>query len=153
MDKRVFRYGDIFARGNSRQRIEATMREGYSSCLEWLTRVGLNVEPDKTELFFFKKRRERSEPPQYIHLPLPAYNTSYRVPATNTLRYLGFFDARLSWSNHVNVMCNRARASLKALKLLGNSIRELDQTRWRLVYNTVCLPVLTYGCQLLYEGK
>src|SRR5882757_509047 len=51
------------------------------------------------------------------------------------------------------VMCNRAQASLKALQLLGNSVRGLDQAKWRLAYNAICLPVLTYGCQLWYSGK
>jgi hypothetical protein len=50
-------------------------------------------------------------------------------------------------------MCNRTRASLKALQLLGNSVRGLDQARWRLAYNAICLPVLMYGCQLWYTGK
>ncbi len=42
---------------------------------------------------------------------------------------------------------------LKVLQLLGNSVRGLDQARWRLAYNAICLPVLTYGCQLWYTGK
>lgn len=51
-------------------------------------------------------------------------------------------------------MCNsRARASLKALQLLGNSVRGLSAANWRLVYNAVCLPVLTYGCQLWFTGQ
>src|SRR6266852_6252451 len=50
-------------------------------------------------------------------------------------------------------MCNRARASIKALQLLGNSIRGLDHARWKLAYNAICLPVLIYGCQLWYKGK
>ncbi|KAH9958920.1 hypothetical protein BC827DRAFT_529863 [Russula dissimulans] len=50
-------------------------------------------------------------------------------------------------------MCNRARATLKALQLLGNSVRGLDLASWKLAYNAVCLPVLTYGCQLWYKGK
>ena len=50
-------------------------------------------------------------------------------------------------------MCNRARATLKALQILGNSVRGLDQARWRLAYNAICLPVLTYGCQLWFKGK
>ncbi|KAH9993134.1 hypothetical protein BJV74DRAFT_771184, partial [Russula compacta] len=61
-----------------------------------------------------------------------------------------FFDAGLSWSYHVDVMCNRARASIKALQLLGNSVRGLNHASWRLMYNTICLPVLTYGCQLWF---
>jgi hypothetical protein len=45
-------------------------------------------------------------------------------------------------------MCNRARASIKALQVLGSSHRGLSMANWRLVFNTVCLPVLSYGCQL-----
>ena len=71
-----------------------------------------------------------------------------------TLRYLGFFfNSHLTWSHHVEIMCNRARASIKALQLLGNSVRGLDQGQWRLAYNAICLPVLTYGCQLWFTGK
>jgi hypothetical protein len=146
--------GVIFACGRNWERIESTMRDGYSDCVEWLTNAGLNVEPEKTELLFFKKRGERLEPPKYTHLPNPSLNTYYRVQATTTIRYLGFyFDTRLNWSRHVEVACNRARASLKALQLLGNSVRGLDQASWRLAYNAICLPVLTYGCQLWYRGK
>ena len=146
--------GVIFACGKDWERIETTMRDGYSECVEWLSRAGLNVEPDKTELLFFKKRREQLKPPSYVHLPNPSLNTYYRVQATNTIRYLGFhFDTNLNWSRHVDVVCNRARASLKALQLLGNSVRGLDQANWRLAYTAICLPVLTYGCQLWYRGK
>lgn len=146
--------GVVFACGREWKSIEDTMRNGYDKCAEWLTRAGLKIEPDKTELIFFKKRGEKSQPPSYIHLPNHALNTYYRVPATSTLRYLGFFfDERLNWTHHVEVVCNRARASLKALQLLGNSIRGLDQASWRLAYIAICLPVLTYGCQLWYRGK
>jgi hypothetical protein len=48
-------------------------------------------------------------------------------------------------------MCNRARASIKALQVLGNSIRGLSMANWRLVLNAVCLPVMTWGCQLWFH--
>ena len=146
--------GVIFACGHEWRQIEDTMRKGYSECAEWLTRAGLNIEPDKSELIFFRKRGEKSNAPPYTHLPNHALQTYYRVPATNTIRYLGFFfDTRLNWTHHVDTVCNRARATLKALQLLGNSVRGLDQASWRLAYNAICLPVLTYGCQLWYMGK
>ena len=146
--------GAIFACGSKWEEVQNALRDGYSTCVEWLTRAGLNAEPDKTELIFFRKPGKQDEPPRHIHLPLPSLNTYYRVSAERTIRYLGFFfDTRLSWTHHVEVMCNRARASLKALQLLGNSVRGLDQARWRLAYNAICLPVLTYGCQLWYTGK
>jgi hypothetical protein len=43
--------------------------------------------------------------------------------------------------------------TIKALRLLGNSVRGLNHAKWRLAYNVVCLPVLMYGCQLWYMGK
>jgi len=146
--------GVIFACGCSWKQVETTMRESYSECVEWLTRAGLNVEPEKLELIFFKKRIEREDPPRYVHLPNPSLNTYYHVQAANTLRYLGFFfDICLNWSHHVEIVCNRAHASLKALQLLGNSVRGLDQVSWRLAYNTICLSVLTYRCQLWFRGR
>ena len=146
--------GAIFACGQEWKQIEDTMRKGYSECAEWLTRAGLNIEPDKTELLFFRKRGEKSDPPPYTHLPNYASQTYYRVPTAKTICYLGFFfDSRLSWAHHVDTVCNRARATLKALQLLGNSVRGLEQASWRLAYNAICLPVLTYGCQLWYMGK
>jgi hypothetical protein len=48
-------------------------------------------------------------------------------------------------------MCNRARASIKALQVLGNSISGLSMANWRLVLNAVCLPVMTWGCQLWFR--
>ena len=145
--------GAIFACGRNWADIESTMRRGYSACASWLTRAGLKVEPEKTEVIFFRKRMERTDPPHNIQLPLSLAGT-YSVEATNTLRYLGFFfDTKLSWGHHVEVMCNRARASLKALQLLGNSVRGLDHGSWRLAYNAICLPVLMYGCQLWFTGK
>jgi hypothetical protein len=75
----------------------------------------------------------------------------YVVRPVENLRYLGFFiNRRLKWEPHVWIMCNRARASIKALQVLGNTIRGLSMANWRLVLNAVCLPVLAYGSQLWY---
>jgi hypothetical protein len=76
------------------------------------------------------------------------------VNASTNVRYLGLFiDHKLNWTRHAGIMCNRTRASLKALQILCNSIQGIDFARWRLAYNAVCLPVLTYGCQLWYSGR
>jgi hypothetical protein len=65
------------------------------------------------------------------------------------VQYLGFFfNHKLDWEQHVTTMCNWARASLKALSLLGNSHRGLSAAKWRQVFNAICLPTLSYGCQL-----
>jgi hypothetical protein len=91
--------GVIFACGRNWKLVESEMRNNYRECVEWLTRAGLNAEPDKSELLFFRKTRDKVDPPRYIYLPNPTFNTYYRVQAANTIRYLGFFfEARLNWS-------------------------------------------------------
>src|SRR6266404_9204966 len=45
-------------------------------------------------------------------------------------------------------MANRTRASLRAVKVLGNSIRGLNLANWCLLYNAIALPTLSYGSQL-----
>ena len=148
--------GVIFACAETWSGVTALLRARYAVCLDWLTRAGLSIEPDKTELLFFRKPGSHNiiPPPTHLFLPDPRISSYYKVNAAATVRYLGFFiNHKLDWTEHVNIMCNRARASLKALQLLGNSIRGLSAANWRLVYNAVCLPVLTYGCQLWFTGQ
>ena len=45
-------------------------------------------------------------------------------------------------------MANRARSTIRALHLLGNSIRGLDLINWRRVFHAIILPILTYGVPL-----
>ena len=51
------------------------------------------------------------------------------------------------------ISCATEHGPLKALQLFGNSTRSIDFAQWRLAYNAIYLPVLTYGCQLWYTGK
>ena len=50
-------------------------------------------------------------------------------------------------------MTNRARSTVKALQVLGNSIRGLNWTQWRTVFNAVILPILTYAAPVWYTGQ
>jgi hypothetical protein len=144
--------GVLFACAQDWEEVERLLRARYTICEEWLRRSGLAIEPDKTELLFFQKPYERNSvaAPSRLLLPDPSRFTYYVVAPAENLRYLGFFiNRRLKWEPHVRIMCNRARASLKALQVLGNSIRGLSMANWRLVLNAVCLPVLAYGSQML----
>ena len=149
--------GALFACADEWAGVETLLRARYTVCEEWLRRAGLAIEPDKTELIFFQRPGEKfpMPAPTRILLPDPQRHTYYTVLPSEHIRYLGFFiQRRLKWERHVTIMCNRARASAKAMKLLGNTIRGLSMANWRLVLNAVCLPVLSYGCQLWFiPGK
>jgi hypothetical protein len=145
--------GILFAVSKEWRDVERLLMARYAVCEEWLHRSGLAIEPDKTELLFFQKPYERNTVPAPTRLvrPDPTISSYYVVRPVENLRYLGFFiNRRLKWEPHVQIMCNRAHASIKALQVLGNTIRGLSMANWRLVLNAVCLPVLTYGSQLWF---
>ena len=148
--------GALFACAEEWADVNKLLRARYTVCEEWLRRSGLAIEPDKTELIYFQKAgvAYAMPAPTRLELPLPS-DSNYEVFPSDCVRYLGFFiQRRLNWKTHVTIMCNRAKASANALKLLGNTIRGLSMANWRLVLNAVCLPVLGYGCQLWYvQGR
>jgi hypothetical protein len=51
------------------------------------------------------------------------------------------------------VVTTRTKSTIKALQLLGNSVRGLDFGNWRLAYNTICIPTLTYGAPIWFRGQ
>jgi hypothetical protein len=70
------------------------------------------------------------------------------------MQYLGIYiDHHLDWSQHVEIMANRARSTIRGLSILGNSIRGLNFLNWRKVYNAIIIPSMTYGCPIWYMGK
>jgi hypothetical protein len=145
--------GILFAASEEWRDVEKLLAARYTVCEEWLRRSGLAIEPDKTELLFFQKPYERNAilAPTRLVLPDPSISSYYVVRPVENLRYLGFFiNRRLKWEPHIRIMCNWARASIKALQVLGNTVRDLSMANWRLVLNAVCLPVLTYGSQLWF---
>jgi hypothetical protein len=50
-------------------------------------------------------------------------------------------------------MTNRARSTVKALQILGNSIRGLNWIQWRTIFNAVILPILTYAAPVWFTGQ
>ena len=125
--------GALFACAEEWANVEKLLRAQYTVCEEWLRHAGLAIEPEKTELIFFQKPGV-SYPmpaPTRLLLPDPLMHTYYSVLPSEHIRYLGFFiQRRLKWERHITIMCNRARTSAKAMKLLGNTIRGLSMANW-----------------------
>ena len=144
--------GNITASGATHKMSMDEVIAGFSIVTDWLKRCGLRTDPDKTEFIsFFNPRRPHhliGPPPPNILL-CDASNSELSVPRSTSVRYLGIFiHYKLSWELHVHTMANRARSTIRALHLLGNSIRGLDLVNWRRVFHAIVLPVLTYGAPL-----
>ena len=119
--------GNLFACGSDFSEVTNHLCSAYNDCWSWLNRAGLSIEPDKTEVIFFKNSHAGHQRPNHIWLADPTQALEYHVDTSNTIQYLGiFFDHQLNWHDHVHIMTNRACSTLKAVQLLGNSIRGLN---------------------------
>ena len=115
----------------------------------------MNAEP--TRLSRFSSGNEgRNRTPHHrstvtTHSPT-APLSQHELPRSGHKHPRFYFDTRLSWKHHVEVACNRARASLKALQLLASPSEGSTKLGgdWP---TTPYLPVLTYSCQLWFTGK
>ena len=144
--------GGIIAAGATyRSAIQKTAMH-YEEVTDWLHRCGLRTDLEKCELIVFHNSRWspnlKGDLPSHIGLRDAAHGV-ITVRCSSLVRYLGiFFHESLNWSHHVKIMANRARSTIRALHILGNSVRGLDFANWRRVYHAIVLPILTYGAPL-----
>ena len=125
-----------------------------------LATLGLFIDVDKTELIHFpgfdvgRTGRKLASTPST--LPLRMRNllkeeSTVTIKPKNLMRYLGFFfDSELNWNAHVSFYFNRAFSTIRALRMLGSSIRGLGTLQKRHAYQACVLPVLSYGLPLWF---
>jgi Reverse transcriptase (RNA-dependent DNA polymerase) len=124
----------------------------FDIVLTILHRMGLEADPDKTEIMFFHPRvsPHHGAEPRTATIALGDGKT-LAVPISRSIRYLGvFFTPKLDWKLHVSTMANRARSTVKALGILGSSVRGISLMSWRKLFHALLLPVLTYGCTVWF---
>ncbi|KAF8730035.1 hypothetical protein AX14_005799 [Amanita brunnescens Koide BX004] len=137
------------------QRIEACLDKIQVT----LAALGLFIDVDKTELIHFPGFL-MNRPGRKLALPstLPIRMCNLQkggimttIKSKGLIRYLGFFfDSELNWNAHVTFYFNRAFSTIRALRMLGSSIRGLGTLQKRHTYQACALPVLTYGLPLWF---
>ncbi|KAF8657293.1 hypothetical protein AX14_007905 [Amanita brunnescens Koide BX004] len=124
-----------------------------------LAALGLFVDVEKTDLIHFpgfdmakpgrKLTVASTAPIQMKDLQRGGVTTT--IKPKGLVRYLGFFlDSELTWNAHVTFYFNRAFSTIRALRMLGSSIRGLGTLQKRHAYQACVLPVLTYGLPLWF---
>jgi Reverse transcriptase (RNA-dependent DNA polymerase) len=103
--------GCLFASGPTFISTLAKVTEAFSCTLRLLTRMGLEIDTDKTEVMFFIPPRPSSNhgaQPRTVTIPRGNGETLTIRPSAS-LRYLGvFFTPKLDWRLHITTMANRA---------------------------------------------
>jgi len=144
--------GAIFANAKTHSLSSLNATRGLQEITEWLGQSGLKCDTDKTEFISF------SPPRSMVHIngplvtaihPHTSASSSYTVERSTIICYLGIFiHHQFDWTHHVTIMANRTRSTIRALSILGNSVRGLDYANWRKLFHSLILPILTYGFPL-----
>jgi hypothetical protein len=120
--------------------------------LALLKRMGLEADLDKTEVMFFHPRVTPHHGSQLRTATIALSDSrTLAVTISSSIRYLGvFFTPKLDWKLHVSTMANRTRSTVKALGVLGSSVRGISLMSWRKLFHALLLPVLSYGCTVWF---
>ena len=142
--------GAIFSCGVSHISSATLAREGFTEITRWLARNGLKADPDKSEFISFAPNlSEERIGGTVTDIRLSDTFGDYGVHRSDIVRYLGIYiHHKFQWKHHVTIMANHARSTIRALSILGNSVRGLDFANWRRVFHSLILPILTYGFPL-----
>jgi hypothetical protein len=124
------------------------LENAYDVIVGRLTQLGLKVETSKNECMHFTRGPDSSNP------PIRLANTTQPITPPKYIRWLGFYlDRHLNFTHHTKIMAARATATIRAMKILGNTVRGMSQDNLRRLTIGTIIPVLTYGCQLWWGNK
>jgi ribonuclease HI len=128
----------------------STLSEILTSALreleEWANRGGLGINPSKTELVLFTRRRKVED----FRRPSVGGTT---LSLASEVKYLGIIlDSKLDWRRNIEVRVGRALTAFY-------SCRRMFGARWGMrpgmvhwLYVAVILPILTYGCLVWWRA-
>jgi len=134
--------GLLITQSKSFHLLNACLFSSYNVALTLLSKFCLQVEHSKTKVFHFSRTYSTFNPPL---LDLSPIGGPLLIPK-DTWKYLGFiFDRKLCFHKHINYYTNKAISTVKCMKIIGNSTRDLIPQQKRLLYRSCALPIALYG--------
>jgi len=122
----------------------------YNVLSKLLDSFGLVVEHSKTDIFHFNRSHGIFNP---LSLDLSVIGGPILRPK-DSWKYLGFiFDQKLNFHQHIDFYSNKAISTVKCMKILGNSSRDINPIQKHLLYRCCILPIALYGFQLWFYNK
>ena len=104
----------------------------------------------KTEVFHFNRSHGVFNPPQLNLSPIGGST----LHSKETWKYLGFiFDRKLTFHQHIDHYSNKAISLVKYMKLLGNSLWEINPIQKCKLYRCCVLSIVLYSFQLWFYNK
>ena len=110
-----------------------------------LLKYSLIIEHGKTDVFHFTRSHGTYNPSPLNLTPIG----SPSLLPKETWKYLGFiFDCKLIFRSHLDFYSNKAISTIKCMKLLGNSTRDINPLQKRRLYRCCALSIVLYRFQL-----
>ena len=119
------------------------LSKGLDRVVSLLGGVGMTIDPDKLDLIHFSRRPGNNIGAHSVTCPVG--NRRVVVEPKRVMRWLGiFFDSKLTFTEHVKIMCNQARSIINGLRCLSNTVRGLAQPHLRILYKICVVLVMSY---------
>ena len=130
--------------------LNANLFCSYNIISSILLKYGLIIEYGKTDIFHFSRSYGTFNPPPLNLTPI----SSPSLLPKETQRYLDFiFNHKLTFRNYIDFYSNKVILTIKCMKLLRNSTRDINLLQKRRLYRCCALPIVLYGFQLWYYNK
>ena len=134
-------------RGKTKKSLNA-MQAAVDAFSSWCTANRLAIAPLKTEFILFSKKVKRD----YV-TDLSIKVGDHIVKQSLEVCYLGFvLDRQNNWHSHIEKACTNGQKANLLINRLARSSWGADRHTLNVLYRTVAIPTLTYGCALWAEG-
>jgi len=132
----------ILVVGNNMRLISEKMQRALKIVEDWCSRVNLSVNPEKTVIVPFTKRRNMED------LKIPTlFGTNLQF--AREVKYLGvILDAKLTWNQHIEHAIKKSRMALMATKRAVGRTWGLSPYIVQWLYTTVVRPKLNYAATI-----
>jgi hypothetical protein len=139
--------GSLIAKSKSLDTNIGKLQTAFKIITESLTASGLEAQYQKLQLQHYTKGPDPTSPPFQIEGHPP-------IMAPKYIRWLGFYlDRHLNFTHHTTIMANRATSTIRAMGILGNTVKGMSHVQLRQLTQSTVIPILTYGCQLWWGSR
>lgn len=129
----------IIARGKFEETLCDIIQSGLKTTKEWCTKVGLSLNPRKTTVVPFTRKRKL----QHIR---PIKLNGEEIMLEKEVKFLGvILDSKLLWKRHMEVVVNKATRALMVCRSLAGKTWGCNPSILRWMYTMMVRPIITYG--------
>ena len=122
--------------------IERKLQLAINNVIQWADTRGFRFSPQKTVAMHFCRLRGIHPDPDLI-----LYDR--RISCVEETRFLGLiFDYRLTWAPHLRYLKTACLKALSVLRVLSHTSWGADRQTLLLLYRTLILSKLDYGCEI-----